>query len=254
MDHQNSSVLVTGGSSGLGLATVRRFHRAGARVIMLDLPTSRGAEVARELGPRVGFVAGDVRVCGDVAAAVEAATREAPLRLAVATAGVLGAPRRLFERDGSIADTNADTIIDVNLKGTLHLLAYAGAAMAAQEPDGEDRGVVVCTSSIAAYDGQIGQVAYAASKAAVAGLVLPAAREFGVHAIRVVAIAPGLFETPMLASLPEEARRSAAAQVPHPTRLGRPEEFAALVEHIVDSPMLNGTVIRFDGANRLPPR
>lgn len=251
MDLGRSSVLVTGGASGLGLATARLMHDQGAEVVIFDLARSRGSEIASELGGRACFVAGDVRSGDDVAGAVEVCTSRAPLRLAVAAAGVVGTPQRLLDQEGPGA---SDTVIDVNVKGTLQVLVHAGAAMAAQEPDGEDRGVVVCTSSIAAFDGQIGQVAYAASKAAVAGLVLPAAREFGRNAIRVMAIAPGLFETPMLASLPEEARRSATAQIPHPPRLGQPGEYAALVAHIVANPMLNGTVIRLDGANRLGPR
>lgn len=246
-----SSVLVTGGASGLGLATARLMHGKGAEVVIFDLPRSRGAEVAAEFGARTQFVAGDVRRSDDVSAAVDACTSRAPLRLAVAAAGVVGSPQRLLRREGS---DESDTIIDVNLKGTLQVLVHAGAAMAAQDIEGEDRGVVVCTASIAAYDGQIGQVAYAASKAAIAGLVLPAAREFGRHQIRVMAIAPGLFETPMLASLPEEARTSATSQIPHPARMGRPNEYAALVGHIMSNSMLNGTVIRLDGANRLGPR
>lgn len=244
-----SSAIVTGGASGLGLATVRLLHDRGAQVVVFDLPTSRGAEIATELGDSVQFVAGDVRSGDDVAAAVAAGKSRAPLRVAVAAAGVVGSPRRLLQ-DGA----GWDPIIDINLKGTMQLLLHAGAAMADQAPDGEDRGVVVCTSSIAAYDGQIGQVAYAASKAAVAGLVLPAAREFGRHGIRVLAIAPGLFETPMLTGLPQEARDAAVAGIPHPRRLGRPDEYAALVEHIVANTMLNGTVLRIDGANRLGPR
>ncbi|MHB1487895.1 MAG: SDR family NAD(P)-dependent oxidoreductase [Acidimicrobiales bacterium] len=251
MDLARSSVLVTGGASGLGLATARLMHDKGAEVVILDLATSSGSQIVADLGSRACFAAGDVRSADDVAAAVEACTSRAPLRLAVAAAGVVGTPQRLLNQDGSSA---SDTIIDVNVKGTLQVLVHAGAAMAAQEPDGEDRGVVVCTASIAAYDGQIGQVAYAASKAAVAGLVLPAAREFGRHRIRVMAIAPGLFETPMLASLPEEARHSATSQIPHPARLGHPSEYAALVDHIIANTMLNGTVVRLDGANRLGPR
>ena len=251
IDLARSSALVTGGASGLGLATARHLAAKGACVVLFDLPSSPGADIAAELGSRAVFVAGDVRSGDDLEAAVEACTSLAPLRLAVAAAGVVGSPRRLVHPEGP---PQWDTVIDVNVKGTLQVLTYAGAAMAAQEPDGEDRGVVVCTASIAAYDGQIGQVAYAASKAAVAGLVLPAARELGRHRIRVMGIAPGLFETPMLASLPQEARDSATSQIPHPARLGRPCEYAALVEHILANPMLNGTVVRLDGGNRLGPR
>jgi len=233
------------------LATARLMYDRGAEVVILDLARSRGLQVAAELGARACFVAGDVRSGDDVATAVEACTSRAPLRLAVAAAGVVGTPQRLLHQENS---TESDIIIDVNVKGTLQVLVHAGAAMATQEPDGEDRGVMVCTASIAAYEGQIGQVAYAASKAAVVGMVLPAAREFGRHQIRVMAIAPGLFETPMLASLPEQARHSATSQIPHPMRLGHPSEYAALVEHIMANTMLNGTVVRLDGANRLGPR
>ena len=254
MDISGCSAVVTGGASGLGLATAQRLHAAGAHVVILDLPTSAGGEVADSLGDGLRFVPGDVRDPDSVRAAVESAGQARPLRVAVAAAGVVGESRRLFGRDGQIPVDRLRQILDVNVLGTLNLLTSAGAAMSATEPVGEERGVVVCTASIAAFDGQIGQVAYAASKGAVASIALPAARELARHRVRVMAIAPGIFDTPMVAGLPEEARRSAAAQVPHPSRLGNPEEYAALVEHVVRNPMLNGEVIRVDGAVRLGPR
>lgn len=244
--------MVTGGASGLGAATVRRLHRAGARVVVLDLPgASEGAEaLVRELGGGVEFVPGDVTSWDDMGAAVAAADRAAPLRVAVATAGI-AVPGRLF---GDGADERFSRTIGVNLVGTFSLLSQAAAAMAAHPPVDGERGVVVCTASVAAYDGQIGQVAYAASKSGVAGMTLPAARELARHLIRVVSIAPGLFDTPMFAGVSEAARASVTGHVPHPSRLGRPDEFASLVGHLVENQMMNGEVVRLDGAIRLPPR
>jgi NAD(P)-dependent dehydrogenase (short-subunit alcohol dehydrogenase family) len=246
------SALVTGGASGLGLAVVERLLDRGADVVVADLPRSPGDEVARQ-HDGVRFVPGDVRDPADVERAVRAAAELAPLRVAVAAAGVVP-PTRLFDRDQDGLHERARLTFDVNLLGTYHVIAHAGLAMSENEDVDGDRGVIVCTASVAAYDGQIGQVAYSASKAGVAGMTLPAARELARHHVRVVSVAPGIFDTPMLAGLPERARQAAASQVPHPARLGSPREFADLVEHIVDNRMLNGEVIRLDGALRMSPR
>lgn len=253
MELTAASALVTGGASGLGLAVVRRLQERGAHVVVLDLPRSPGEQVAKESGGSVRFVPGDVRDPADVAGAVRAAIEVAPLRVAIAAAGVVP-PTRLSDGDDQAAHARVRLTFDVNLLGTYHVVACAGTAMSANADVDGERGVVVCTSSVAAYDGQIGQVAYAASKAGVAGMTLPAARELARHHVRVMSVAPGVFDTPMLAGLPDKARVAAAAQVPHPARLGAPAEFADLVEHIVDNPMLNGEVIRLDGAIRMTPR
>lgn len=251
--YRSGSVLVTGGASGLGLAAARRFHALGASVVILDLARSKGNEVARDMGERAVFVAGDVTISADVERAVRAAAGLAPLRVAVAAAGI-GPPAKLFDGDGPIPADRMKPTFEVNLLGSYNVLAYAGHEMSKNDLDGDDRGVILLTASVAAYDGQIGQVAYAASKGGVASMTLPAARELARHAIRVMTIAPGLFDTPLLASMPEKARLSAAAQVPHPARLGAPEEYAELLERIVATGMLNGEVIRLDGAIRMPPR
>lgn len=247
------SVLVSGGASGLGLACVRRFHKLGASIVVLDLERSAGSQIAEDLGSRVQFVAGDVTVSQDVQRAVDTACSLAPLRVAVAAAGI-GPPAKLFDDDGPIPAERVQAVFSVNLLGTYNVLACAGHAMSTNEPLDGDRGVIAMTASIAAFDGPIGQVAYSGAKAGVAGMTLPAARELARYAIRVMTIAPGLFDTPLLASMPEKARQSAAAQVPHPSRLGAPEEYAQLVDHIVSSKMLNGEVIRLDGAIRMAPK
>ena len=257
----NTVALVTGGGSGLGEATARRLHGAGAAVVIADLPGSNGPDVAESLGERARFVVADVRDEEQVRAAVDAARELGELRVAVTCAGV-GTPGRVLGKSGVHALEKYRTVIDINLVGTFNVLRLAAEAMAENEPattSGEadaygDRGVVVMTASAAAYDGQIGQAAYASSKGGVVGLTLPAARDLADSHIRVMTIAPGTFETPMLAGLPEAARESLGKVVPHPSRLGRPGEYAALVEHIVVNPMLNGEVIRLDGALRMPPR
>lgn len=250
---EGASALVTGGASGLGRAACLRLLTQGATVVIMDLAGSAAEEVARALGGGVQFVPGDVTVPDDVERAVHAASAAAPLRVAVAAAGI-GPPGKLFDSAGPVAPERVRPTIEVNLMGTLHVLAHAGYAMSGNQPVDGDRGVIICTASAAAYDGQVGQTAYAASKGAVVGMTLPAARELAVHAIRVMTVAPGLFDTPLMASMPEKARLSVAAQVPHPSRLGAPEEYAALVAHIVENPMLNGEVIRLDGAIRMGPR
>lgn len=253
MEIRDTVAIVSGGASGLGLETVRLLREAGARVAILDLPRSRGAEVAAELGEGVIFTPADVTDPAAVGSAVEKAAGLGTLRIAVAAAGITGTPRNMLNRDGPMGPEHFRHVLDINVGGTINLMARAAAAMAASEPVAGERGVVVCTASVAAYDGQMGLVPYSAAKAAIAGMTLPAARELARHLIRVVSIAPGVFDTPILAGLHEEGRRAAAASVPHPARLGHPREFAILVEHIVRNPMLNGEVIRLDGAVRLQP-
>ena len=246
--------LVTGGGSGLGEATVRRFAAAGAAVVICDLESSRGKAVADELGERVVFVPADVTDESAVTAALDAAADLGTLRVVVACAGI-ATPGRVVGRKGPLPLATFRQVIEVNLIGTFNVLRLAAERMATAEPlDDGDRGVVVMTASIAAYDGQVGQAAYASSKGGIVGLTLTAARDLADKGIRVVTIAPGTMETPMLADLPEEARTVLEQQVPHPARLGRPDEYAALVEHIVGNQLLNGEVIRLDGALRMPPR
>ena len=252
----STAAIVTGGASGLGGATVRRLVADGAKVVILDLPSSPGADLAAELGDAVRFVPTDVRDEEQVQAAIDAARDLGELRIAVTCAGV-ATPGRVIGRGGPLALDTYRTVIEINLIGTFNVLRLAAAAMLDNEPDGGargDRGVIVMTASIAAFDGQVGQAAYASSKGGVVGLTLSAARDLADKQIRVVTIAPGTFMTPMLAGLPEATRESLGAQVPHPARLGDPAEYAALVRHIVDNGMLNGEVIRLDGALRMPPR
>ncbi|RZU66220.1 NAD(P)-dependent dehydrogenase (short-subunit alcohol dehydrogenase family) [Microterricola gilva] len=248
-----SAALVTGGASGLGLATVTALHDAGAAVVLLDLPGAPGEQIVEALGGRARFVAGDVTSAADVQAAVDAASAFAPLRIVVNCAGIAPGARAVG-REGPLPLEAFERVIRVNLLGTFNVVRLAGAAMQATAPVGEERGVIVNTASVAAFDGQIGQAAYAASKGGVAAMTLPLAREFAQTLIRVMTIAPGTFDTPMLRGLPQEVRDSLGAQVPHPSRLGDPSEYAALVRHIVENPMLNGETIRLDGAIRMQPR
>ena len=245
--------IVTGGASGLGGATTRRLAADGAQVVIVDLASSPGASLADELGERVRFVPADVRDESSVQAAVDAAASMGELRIAVTCAGI-GTAGRVIGRNGPLALADFQRTIDINLVGTFNVLRLAAAAMLSNEPVDGDRGVVVMTASIAAYDGQIGQAAYAASKGGVVALTLTAARDLADKFVRVVTIAPGTFATPMLAGLPEEAIAALEAGIPHPSRLGQPEEYAALVRHVVDNGILNGEVIRLDGALRMPPR
>jgi len=217
---------VTGGASGLGAATVRSLLSAGASAVILDLPSSPGRALADEFGDRVDFVAGDVTTAEDVARACKLAQRRGPLAVAVATAGISAAAKLTESTSPTKRQANFNRIIQVNLVGTFNLLSCAAETMKHSKVDDGERGVIVCTASIAAFDGQIGQVAYAASKSGVAGMTLPAARELARHAIRVVTVAPGLFDTPMFAGVPDNVRESVGAQVPHPSRLGRPDEYA----------------------------
>jgi len=249
----DSVALVTGGASGLGLATVRALAEAGARVVLVDLATSAGADIADGLGDGAIFAPADVTATDAVEAALDTATGLGPLRVVVNCAGV-GPPGKVLGRDGPLPLEAFEKVVQVNLIGTFNVIRLAAARMAATEPVGEERGVIVNTASIAAFDGQIGQPAYAASKGGVVSLTLPLARELARHLIRVMTIAPGLFDTPLMAGLPADARASLGAQVPHPSRLGDPAEYAALARHIVENPMLNGEVIRLDGGLRMTAR
>ena len=251
--NENTVALVTGGASGLGGATSRRLHAAGASVVILDLPSSPGKALAEELGDRVRFAPTDVRDEGQVQSAIDLARDLGTLRIVVNCAGV-GTPGRVVGKRGPLPLEDFQNVININLVGTFNVLRLAAAAMLDNEPLDGDRGVIVMTASIAAYDGQIGQAAYAASKGGVVGLTLSAARDLADKAIRVVTVAPGTFETPMLSGLPGDVKEVLEKQVPHPSRLGNPAEYASLVAHIVDNPMLNGEVIRLDGALRMPPR
>ena len=255
MQITNTVALVTGGASGLGLATVRRLHEEGATVLVVDLDSSDGAAIADALGERASFAAADVTDEAALQAAVDRAVELGTLRIAVNCAGVAPASR-VLRKDGSPAGVSKfSRVVAINLIGTFNVVRLAAAAMVAFSPvEGEERGVIVNTSSIAAFDGQIGQAAYSASKAGVVGLTLPLARDLAQHRIRVMTVAPGLFWTPLLEGLPPKVVESLGAVVPHPARLGQPDEFASLVAHIVENPMLNGEVIRLDGAIRMQPR
>ncbi|MCI0547765.1 MAG: 3-hydroxyacyl-CoA dehydrogenase [Candidatus Rokubacteria bacterium] len=250
-----STIVVTGGASGLGRATVERVAEAGARVVVLDLPRSAGAELAGRLGERALFAPTDVTSADEVTAGLDAAlARFGAIHGLVNCAGIGTAEKTVGKRGA--ADLAAFIrVIQVNLIGTFNSIRLAALRMAANPPDGEgERGVIVNTASVAAFDGQIGQAAYSASKGGIVGMTLPIARDLAELGIRVCTIAPGLFDTPLLAGLPEPTRISLGKQVPFPPRLGRPAEYAALVAHIVENPMLNGEVIRLDGAIRMQPR
>jgi NAD(P)-dependent dehydrogenase (short-subunit alcohol dehydrogenase family) len=249
MDLNGIGALVAGGASGLGEATARELAVRGARVTVADLNEEAGQALATELNG--GFVRADVTDETELQAAMEAVEN---LRFGVSCAGI-GWAERTVGRDGPAVLAPFETVLRVNLVGTFNVLRLAAGAMAANEPDAEgERGAVVMTASIAAFDGQIGQAAYSASKGGVVGLTLPAARDLARLGIRVCTIAPGLFDTPLLAGLPEETRAALGAQIPFPSRLGRPEEYGKLACHIAENMMLNGEILRLDGALRMPPR
>jgi NAD(P)-dependent dehydrogenase (short-subunit alcohol dehydrogenase family) len=244
---------VTGGASGLGLATVRQLVDLGASVVIADLPSSPGADRAAELGDKVAFAPTDVTDEASVQAALDVAIGLGGLDIVVNCAGIVNGFRVTGKRGPFPLDAFT-RVITINLIGTFNVIRLAATRMIEQPTNGEERGVIVNTASVAAYEGQIGQAAYSASKAGVVGLTLPLARDLADYKIRVMTIAPGLFHTPMFDSLPPEAVESLAASTPHPQRLGRPDEYAALVAHIVQNAMLNGETIRLDGAVRLAPR
>jgi NAD(P)-dependent dehydrogenase (short-subunit alcohol dehydrogenase family) len=251
-----SSALVTGGASGLGAATARRLVTAGASVIIADLPTSPGAETALRLGSGVRFVAADITDETSLAAPLDAAESAGVLRAVVHCAGRGGDRRRILDQDrqpGPLA--SFEEVLRVNVVGTYNVVRLAAARMCRNEPDaGGERGAMVLTASVAAFDGQIGQTAYSASKAAVHGMTLVAARDLAGYAIRVNTIAPGVFDTPMLGRLPEKIRQSLAAAVPHPSRLGDPDDYAAMALALLTNSYVNGETVRLDGAIRMPPR
>jgi NAD(P)-dependent dehydrogenase (short-subunit alcohol dehydrogenase family) len=255
MELASARAVISGGASGLGLAVAERVVGEGGSVLILDVQDAAGRQAASRLGPRASYQHCDVTREDEVDGALRTATeRLGSVTLAVSCAGV-ATPGRVLGRDGPLKGEIFRRVIDINLIGTFLLDKAAAAAMQNNAPTGEgERGVIVHTASVAAFDGQIGQAAYSASKAAVAGMTLPLARELARLGIRVVTIAPGLFETPMMAGLPEEAQRSLAQQVPFPARLGRPVEYAALVASIYSNPMLNGETIRLDGALRMQPK
>jgi NAD(P)-dependent dehydrogenase (short-subunit alcohol dehydrogenase family) len=255
MNIEGAAAIVFGGASGLGEATARRLSADGAEVLIADLNGERAAAVADEIGASVAVC--DITDPASVQAAVASAAQlgSRGLRISVVCAG-LGTPAKLIGREGPTPLETFATVIQVNLIGTINALRLVAAVMIDNEPEGPsaERGVCVNTASVAAYDGQIGQVAYAASKGGIVGLTLPVARELAGKGVRVVTIAPGLFDTPMLAGLPKAARESLSGTIPFPARLGAPEEYAALAHHIIDNQMLNGETIRLDGALRMAPR
>ncbi|WP_175684943.1 SDR family NAD(P)-dependent oxidoreductase [Burkholderia anthina] len=252
MEIRGNVFLITGGASGLGAGTARMLAQAGGKVVLADLNETAGTALANELGGV--FVRCDVSSEADAQAAVAAATRAGTLRGLVNCAGIAPAAKTVGKDGPHPLDVFAKTI-GVNLVGTFNMIRLAAAAMAATAPnDAGERGVIVSTASVAAYDGQIGQAAYAASKAGVAGMTLPIARDLSRSGIRVMTIAPGLFETPMLLGMPKDVQDALGAMVPFPPRLGKPNEYAMLVRQIVENPMLNGEVIRLDGAIRMQPK
>jgi NAD(P)-dependent dehydrogenase (short-subunit alcohol dehydrogenase family) len=246
------AALVTGGASGLGRATVDALHAAGANVLVMDLPSSRGAAVADELGDRAAFAPADVTSPSDVQAAIDTALeRFGGLHVAVNCAGI-GWAMRTVGRDGPHDLDIFTKVLQVNVVGTFNVIRLAAARIGTEEPEDGERGVIVNTSSIAAFDGQTGQAAYASSKGAIASLTLPVARDLSRSLIRCVTIAPGTFDTPLMAMLPQAAKDQLERDTPHPARLGSPAEYSALVRHVIENPMLNGEVIRLDGALRMP--
>jgi NAD(P)-dependent dehydrogenase (short-subunit alcohol dehydrogenase family) len=250
----DSVFMVTGGSSGLGAATVRRLHAAGARVLICDLDAVKGNALVDELGERVRFATTDVTREDDAARAVEAAKTELGIHGLVNCAGI-GPAERVLGKSGPHRLETFARCVQINLVGTFNMIRLAAAAMAENAPNpASERGIIVNTASIAAYEGQSGQAAYAASKAGIVGMTLPIARDLARNGIRVVTIAPGLFLTPMMQALPADVQEALGKATPFPQRLGRPEEYAALVQHVVENEMLNGETIRLDGAVRLAAR
>jgi len=255
MKVKDTVALITGGGSGLGEATARELHAAGGKVALLDLPSSPGAKLADELGANAIFVAADVVAGPQVEQAInDVAAKFGTIHIAVNCAGI-GRAQRTLTKEGPASLELFSKVIQINLIGTFNVIRLAAFQMAKNQPNADgERGVIINTASVAAFDGQIGQAAYSASKGGVVGLTLPIARDLSSLGIRVMTIAPGTFDTPMLASLPEPARKALGDQIPFPRRLGRPDEYAALARHIVENAMLNGETIRLDGALRMAPR
>ncbi|CAM5730115.1 3-hydroxyacyl-CoA dehydrogenase [Mycolicibacterium aubagnense] len=250
MQIKDSVAVVTGGASGLGLATAKRLLDAGGSVVVIDL---KGEDVVAELGPRAKFVATDVTDEAGVSAALDAAEEMGPVRINVNCAGIGNAIKTL-SKDGAFPLAAFRKVVEVNLIGTFNVIRLSAERIAKTDAVDGEKGVIINTASVAAFDGQIGQAAYSASKGGVVGMTLPIARDLSRELIRVCTIAPGLFKTPLLGSLPEEAQKSLGQQVPHPARLGDPDEYGFLAQHIIENPMLNGEVIRLDGAIRMAPR
>jgi 3-hydroxyacyl-CoA dehydrogenase/3-hydroxy-2-methylbutyryl-CoA dehydrogenase len=255
MNLKDAVAIVTGGGSGLGEATVREFVGAGARAVILDLPSSPGQKLAESLGEGAIFTPADVVSDKEVAGAIaRAVAKFGTVHIAVNCAGI-GRAMRTVTKEGPHSLDLFNRVVQVNLVGTFNAIRLAANQMVKNNPNADgERGVIVNTASVAAFDGQIGQAAYSASKGGVVGMTLPIARDLASMGIRVCTIAPGTFETPMLAGLPDPARKALAAQIPFPQRLGQPREYAALARHIVENAMLNGETIRLDGALRMPPR
>lgn len=255
MEISNLTAIVTGGASGLGEATVRRLVAHGARVVIADRDSDKGEALTTELGENTRFAPTDVTDEAQVQAAIDLAVNSfGPLQVLVNCAGI-GMAMRTVSKNGPHPLDVFETVIKVNLIGTFNCIRLCAESMVTNSPNEEgERGVIINTASVAAYDGQIGQAAYSASKGGIVGMTLPIARDLSRNGIRVMTIAPGLFDTPLLAALPEEARISLGQQVPFPSRLGRPAEYAQLAHHIVENAMLNGEVIRLDGALRMPSR
>lgn len=254
MDIKQANAVISGGASGLGLAVARRIVSAGGSVTLLDVDSEKGEAVAAELGSRARFIATDVSSEEQVAQAVKSAADSGAVNFAVSCAGVLGAGR-VLGREGAMPLEHFARTISINLVGTFNLAKASAAMMQANEPNSDgERGVIVNTASVAAFEGQIGQAAYSASKGGVVGMTLPMAREFTRFGVRVVTIAPGVFHTPMVDTMPEEVQQALGASVPFPSRLGKPAEFADLAAHVFENAYLNGTTLRLDGAIRLEPK
>lgn len=255
MQVKGNTFLVSGGSSGLGAACVQRLAEAGANVVIVDLNAELGGALAQSIGDQARFVKTDVTSEADVQTAVSTATSEFGGLHGVINCAGIAIAAKVLGRQGMHTLDAFNKVLQVNVVGTFNVIRLATAVMVENEPnEGGERGVVINTASVAAYDGQIGQVAYAASKGSIVSMTLPIAREMARSGVRVMTIAPGIFETPMMAGLPEKARISLGEQVPFPSRLGKPEEYAALAHHIIENPMLNGEVIRLDGAIRMAPK
>ncbi|MGV0833969.1 SDR family NAD(P)-dependent oxidoreductase [Mycolicibacterium thermoresistibile] len=254
MDLDGVSALVTGGASGLGLATARVLAKRGAHLTILDLPTSAGEAVVSEFDGRASFAPADVVDTESVSAALDLAESHGPLRAVVHCAGRSHAMRILDKQGEPNPLDNYAGVIETNLIGSYNVLRLSAARMARNEPLGDDRGAIVMTASVAAWEGQVGQIPYASSKAGIVGMTIVAARDLAQHQIRVATIAPGIFDTPLLGRLPQNVRDSLGASVPHPKRLGAPVEFGELAAHILENSMINGETIRLDGAIRMAPR